>query len=483
MCVSRRWLFRLALLALVLSVAAVFLINLLELQIPLFHDEDEWVYEHIEIPEIDSPMPSKHEPVFLPPENDTEVPVIVWWTPFTPFQRVVRECPGGECIFTQSRTEVNNTKAAFIYYGTELNWHDLPLPRQPNQLWALLHEESPKNNWILAHENGLRLFNFTSTCSRYSNYPLPTQFLHTLQKLTQPVRVPTDQKSKGDLGLVVYIQSDCNPPSDRDSYVEELMKYVRVDSYGRCLHNRDLPEHLLDSLTFDKEDLLNIVAKYKFAIAFENAICHDYITEKFWRPLYAGSVPIVKGSPTIRDWAPNSEHSIVVADDFLSPKALAEFLHFLDENDSEYEKYLEFKKSGVTNTRLLKHMEEREWVVDYEEPGINFIDGFECYVCGEMHKRLKLGEQAPVMVANGDHYHCPIPEPSLKLVEGETVQQRMEKLGANAKTELEYWRYVARCSEKKAAVVAGVVGRRGTQEEVTQALREACHGVQFSEPT
>jgi len=245
MCVSRRWLFRLALLALVLSVAAVFLINMLELQIPLFHDEDEWVYEHIEIPDIDSPMPSKHEPVFLPPENDTEVPVIVWWTPFTPFQRVVRECPGGECIFTQSRTEVNNSKAAFIYYGTELNWHDLPLPRQPNQLWALLHEESPKNNWILAHENGLRLFNFTSTCSRYSNYPLPTQFLHTLQKLTQPVRVPTDQKSKGGLGLVVYIQSDCNPPSDRDSYVEELMKYVRVDSYGRCLHNRDLPEHLL----------------------------------------------------------------------------------------------------------------------------------------------------------------------------------------------------------------------------------------------
>jgi len=59
----------------------------------------------------------------------------------------------------------------------------------------------------------------------------------------------------------------------------------------------------------------------------------------------------------------------------------------------------------------------------------------------------------------------------------------MEKLGANAKSELEYWRYVARCSEKKAADVAGVVWRGGTQEEVTQALREACHGVQFSEPT
>ena len=90
---------------------------------------------------------------------------------------------------------------------------------------------------------------------------------------------------------------------------------------------KDLPDHLLNPLTFDSEDLLNIIAKYKFAISFENAICHDYITEKFWRPLYAGTVPIVRGSPTILDWAP-SEKSIIVAEDFPTPKELADFLIF-----------------------------------------------------------------------------------------------------------------------------------------------------------
>ena len=79
-------------------------------------------------------------------------------------------------------------------------------------------------------------------------------------------------------------------------------------------------------------DVHDVVAKYKFAIAFENAICHDYITEKYWRPLYAGTVPIVRGSPTIKDWAP-TEQSIILADDFDSPKELAEFLLKLDRDD------------------------------------------------------------------------------------------------------------------------------------------------------
>jgi hypothetical protein len=43
-------------------------------------------------------------------------------------------------------------------------------------------------------------------------------------------------------------------------------------------------------------DILQLVGKYKFALAFENAVCRDYITEKFWRPLKVGTVPIVYGS-------------------------------------------------------------------------------------------------------------------------------------------------------------------------------------------
>ena len=418
---------------------------------------------------------------YLPAEPPTDLPIVVWWTPFTGYQRVVHDCGGDSCIFTHSRTELDNPQTqAFMFYGTAVNWTDLPLPRSPRHLWALLHEESPKNNWVLAHEEGMKLFNVTATCSRYSNFPLVTQYLETLEKLTNTPPVPTSQKSKGDVGLVIYLQSDCNPPSDRDTYVKELMKYVKVDSYGRCLHNKDLPEHLLDTLTFHTEEIFQLQAKYKFSISFENAICEDYITEKFWRPLVAGSVPIVRGSPTVLDWAPDVERSIIVADHFSTPKDLADYLLYLDQNDEEYEKYLEFKRSGVTNKRLLDHMTNRGWYVNYgRNPfnGPNMIAGFECFVCNTLHKRLsqsKEGLPLPAMVANHQHYSCPIPIPSL-VKDGEDVQEEMSKLSEEAKNLLSYWRYTARCSEKKAKLLSQTIGRNVTQEE----LNRICMDVLF----
>lgn len=52
--------------------------------------------------------------------------------------------------------------------------------------------------------------------------------------------------------------------------------------------------------TMNNEDFLRLVAQYKFTLAFENAIGDDYITEKLWRPLIVGSVPVYLGSPSIK---------------------------------------------------------------------------------------------------------------------------------------------------------------------------------------
>lgn len=430
---------------------------------------------------IDSPgaLYNNKAPVYLPPERDSPTPIVLWWTPFTGSKRIERTCGEGTCIFTHSRTELNNSRTkAFMYYGTDVDWKDLPLPRREDQFWALLHEESPKNNWILASEGGISLFNLTATYSRYSDYPLTTQFLHKIEWLESPVKVKTEDKSSDGLGLVMYLHSDCDPPSDRDSYVEELMKYVTVDSYGKCLHNKDLPPHLVDPLTFNSDEIHDLVAYYKFSLAFENARCHDYITEKFWRPLYAGAVPIVMGSPSIKDWAPTNR-SIINANDFESPQKLAEYLHYLDQNEREYERYLEFKRTGVTNPLLLKRVRERGWVVDYIEDGYNFIDGFECFVCDKVHQRLKsvsAGLKPRPLIATHKHYDCPMPEPSLKHKDG-SMAEWLAHLRENARLELQYWRYISRCAVEKGRALHDVLSRGATQEEVNQALHKACTGM------
>ena len=47
-------------------------------------------------------------------------------------------------------------------------------------------------------------------------------------------------------------------------------------------------------------DFIRLQAQYKFSLALENGVCNDYMTEKLWRPLEAGSIPIVFGSPRVR---------------------------------------------------------------------------------------------------------------------------------------------------------------------------------------
>ena len=45
---------------------------------------------------------------------------------------------------------------------------------------------------------------------------------------------------------VMYVQSSCEAPSDRDTYVAKLMEFIDIDSYGQCLHNKELPPHIAE---------------------------------------------------------------------------------------------------------------------------------------------------------------------------------------------------------------------------------------------
>lgn len=204
---------------------------------------------------------------------------------------------------------------------------------------------------------------------------------------------------------------------------------TQVDSYGKCLQNRELPTpRLQDTATATTEDpeLLVFLSRYKFHLALENAICDDYMTEKLWRPMHLGAVPVYRGSPSVRDWIPNN-HSIILIDDFESPQKLAEFIDFLDKNDEEYMKYLAYKQpGGITNQFLLDSLKKREWGVN--DPLLpNYLNGFECFVCD--HELARLAAEKAHAASPGDipipephiakpsHMDCPMPTPGFGSVE------------------------------------------------------------------
>ena len=49
------------------------------------------------------------------------------------------------------------------------------------------------------------------------------------------------------LAPVAYVQSGCDTPSGRDQWVKQFMKFVRVDSYGACLNNKEMPQDIKGS--------------------------------------------------------------------------------------------------------------------------------------------------------------------------------------------------------------------------------------------
>ncbi|KAM9196999.1 GDP-fucose protein O-fucosyltransferase 4 [Dugong dugon] len=369
-------------------------------------------------------------------EGAVDLPVLLWWSPglfpHFPGDSELIECARGACVASRDRRVRGDPRTrALLFYGTDFRASAAPLPRLAHQSWALLHEESPLNNFLLSHAPGIRLFNLTATFSRHSDYPLPLQWLPGtayLRRAALPLQERAEWRRRGYAPLL-YLQSHCDVPADRDRYVRELMRYIPVDSYGKCLHNRELPTpRLQDTATATTEDpeLLAFLSRYKFHLALENAICDDYMTEKLWRPMHLGAVPVYRGSPSVRDWMPNN-HSIILINDFESPQKLAEFIDFLDKNDEEYMKYLAYKQpGGITNQFLLDSLRHREWGVN--DPLLpNYLNGFECFVCDHELARLD-AEKAhaaspgdiPVLkphIAQPSHMNCPIPTPGFGNVE------------------------------------------------------------------
>ena len=81
--------------------------------------------------------------------------------------------------------------------------------------------------------------------------------------------------------------------------------------------------------------------KYKFYLSFENSFCEDYVTEKFYKVLNYNMIPIVLGGGNYTKMAPKK--SYIDAKDFKSIAHLAEYIKYLDKNDTAYAEYFEWK--------------------------------------------------------------------------------------------------------------------------------------------
>ncbi|KAL5788320.1 hypothetical protein ACOSP7_005269 [Xanthoceras sorbifolium] len=144
---------------------------------------------------------------------------------------------------------------------------------------------------------------------------------------------------KTETALAAAFISNCGARNFRLQALEALEKEkVKIDSYGGCHRNRD-----------GRVDKVETLKRYKFSLAFENSNEEDYVTEKFFQSLVAGTVPVVVGAPNIQDFAP-SPNSILHIREIEDAKSVAEKMKYLSENPDAYNQTLRWKYEGPSDS-------------------------------------------------------------------------------------------------------------------------------------
>jgi len=185
-------------------------------------------------------------------------------------------------------------------------------------------------------------FDVTMTFERTSDIWVPYFGPATVPDLTRPV------SPKIAPSPVVYLQANPNDRCGRMAYAADLMKMVRVDSFGLVHRNQTT------SIAPGWRRRQELYRNYKLTLAFENSFAPDYVTEKFFEPLIAGSVPVYRGTEDIRELAPAPD-CYIDACNFASGRELGRYLNHLESHDDEYLAYHEWRTRGFS-AQFEKHI-------------------------------------------------------------------------------------------------------------------------------
>ncbi|KAK4563137.1 hypothetical protein RGQ29_005588 [Quercus rubra] len=182
------------------------------------------------------------------------------------------------------------------------------------------------------HEARRRGYNVIMTTSLSSDVPVG-YFSWAEYDIMAPVQPKTEN------ALAAAFISNCGARNFRLQALEGLEKSnVKIDSYGGCHRNRD-----------GRVDKVQALKHYKFSLAFENSNEEDYVTEKFFQSLVAGSVPVVVGAPNIQDFAP-SPGSILHIKELGDIEPVAKKMKYLAENPDAYNQSLRWKYEGPSDS-------------------------------------------------------------------------------------------------------------------------------------
>ncbi len=201
------------------------------------------------------------------------------------------------------------------------------IQRYPGQVWVAWSQESRVHYPALGDPTFMRHFDLRMTYETEADVWVP--YLPGLAEWRRIAEAPVAVQR--ETAPVAAFVSGAADGSGRTDFLREMARYVPIDFYGRLFNNRQLAEDR------GLESKLAAVARYPFCIAFENSISADYVTEKVFDALRAGSVPVYLGAPNVKAFVP--EGSIIDAADFGGAREVGAYLRYLAAHPAEVARY------------------------------------------------------------------------------------------------------------------------------------------------
>ena len=227
-------------------------------------------------------------------------PLILFWNKFWDSEYTNNEsrfkvngCPVTNCETTVDRNRWNDSNLVVVHQAISLS--DVSKYRPDSLRTVFLYLESPVMRELNLTQYD-SFFNLTATYRHDSDFPHYYEELFGNWKKNPDFNRAYDFHGQKDKFAVALI-GNCNDNCRRLELIEQLRKYVPIDVVGNnregFCSNKTCPAVFKNGTKGDCRAIL--AEEYKFFLTFENSVCEDYITEKFFRTLQYNTIPVVRG--------------------------------------------------------------------------------------------------------------------------------------------------------------------------------------------
>ncbi|XP_067945382.1 alpha-(1,3)-fucosyltransferase fut-1-like [Watersipora subatra] len=252
-------------------------------------------------------------------------------------------CEYSNCDYIYSPDNISyalQADALIFVPNTPQSLLQFPRAIRQQQLWFVSSMEPPayplhRFNKVVNNFNGSMTYLRNST---------PAQFFYgRAKKERAPIhRQPTINYSKNKTkGAFAYVSHCGSKQYDRLSFMKQLKKYINVDIFGGCTKQQPCSKKVDISCEAEAH------YPYRFYLAFENSLCTEYITEKFWKRLKSEGnfVPVALGGLSVHEYTDIAPpDSFIHVYNFSSVEALGKYLPHLMTDDAAYNKYHEWRQ-------------------------------------------------------------------------------------------------------------------------------------------